>query len=289
MTSANKLVRSSKKTPAGGQSAAGPDLASPLPKGKAGSRPVAQRQSAPPQTPLPEQTNQSKSAPPSKAVGPLKATPTRESVPAAKSAPAAKRTPVAKPVPAVKPAVAAKPAAAAKPAPTAKPALAATPAAAAKPALVAKPAPAAKSTPAAKAIPAAKPAPQPAPLNQPTEVAAAKLVAPTPSLAAEPEGPSAKPRRGLGLLGKQAFSRAAPALQLLPRQAQSGHSPQPRLPAPACRSAAESPADTQSSLASLIARASAGGTLPSSLDHDTMALLRDELLAILTLTEDPPG
>jgi hypothetical protein len=75
------------------------------------------------------------------------------------------------------------------------------------------------------------------------------------------------------------MQRSVPALQLMSRPTRS-------LAAPPSRGQDED--GSHGALASLIARASAAGTLPASPDHDTVALLRDELLALLTLAEDPP-
>ena len=87
---------------------------------------------------------------------------------------------------------------------------------------------------------------------------------------ARPEAASGRPRRGLGSLGKQAFTRAAPALQLLPRP----------------QRAASSAADL-GGLAGLVTRAAASTDGQRGLSHDALALLRAELLALLALTEEP--
>jgi hypothetical protein len=86
-----------------------------------------------------------------------------------------------------------------------------------------------------------------------------------------PEPAAGKPRRGLGLLGKQAFSRATPALELRPK------------------ARASSPGRDEG-LAGLIALARAGGAGTPSLGQNAnpLALLRDELLGLLALTEEPP-
>ena len=87
-----------------------------------------------------------------------------------------------------------------------------------------------------------------------------------------PEVASGKPRRGLGLLGKQAFSRAAPALPLRPKTKAAAVPP---------------PVDGLASLIAL-ARAGSAGTSARGPGNDPIALLRDELLGLLALAEEPP-
>lgn len=72
----------------------------------------------------------------------------------------------------------------------------------AKPAKLAKPA-------KGKAKPAAKP-----PVTESAAVSAASTAPLLESVAAQPEAKAAKPSRGLGALGKQAFARAVPELLL---------------------------------------------------------------------------
>lgn len=84
-------------------------------------------------------------------------------------------------------------------------------AAASKTAKLAKPAkPAKLAKPAkGKAKPAAKP-----PVTESAAVSAASTAPLLESVAAQPEAKAAKPSRGLGALGKQAFARAVPELLL---------------------------------------------------------------------------
>ena len=97
-----------------------------------------------------------------------------------------------------------------------------------------------------------------------------------------PPGKPLRARRGLGSLGKQAFNRTAPALQLLPRP----HLPPATTPArPA--GAMEQAGDAASLIAQ--ARSLAGGPSGQAGRHkDPVAFLRDELLALLALIEEPP-
>lgn len=84
-------------------------------------------------------------------------------------------------------------------------------AAASKTAKLAKPAKLAKLAKPAKgkAKPAAKP-----PVTESASVSAASTAPLLESVAAQPEAKAAKPSRGLGALGKQAFARAVPELLL---------------------------------------------------------------------------
>ena len=87
------------------------------------------------------------------------------------------------------------------------------PAAASKTAKLAKPA----SKTAKLAKPAkgkAKPAAKKPPVTESAAVSAASTVPLLESVAAQPEAKAAKPSRGLGALGKQAFARAVPQLLL---------------------------------------------------------------------------
>jgi len=219
--------------------------------------------------------------------------------------PKVRRQPPASTEPASAPA--ARPPSKAKPATVAKPAKPATVAKAATLAKPGKPAAKARPDPAAEALPrrtdpltgkarAGVKAPAEAATREkappggttggrapagaaPGAEAAVAPAAPSAPAAGEarPEAASARPRRGLGSLGKQAFTRAAPALQLLPR---------PQRAAP--------PAADPGGLFGLVApgRAAAAGQGgqhgQSGLTHDALALLRQELLALLALTEEPP-
>lgn len=95
-------------------------------------------------------------------------------------------------------------------------------------------------------------------------------------------GKPPRSRRGLGSLGKQAINRATPALQLLPR---------PQVPPAATPVRPASAGDQVGDAASLIAQArslSGGAAGPASRHKDPVAFLRDELLALLALIEEPP-
>lgn len=144
------------------------------------------------------------------------------------------------------------------------------------PSLVKSAAPSPAKSPAKSQTIAAAPSPAPSPANNPEKPlpkTPARAVSGGPAERSEPPAdrlppvePTEKPRRGLGALGKRAFSGPAPVLPLL-----NGPRTPSKKPGPAALPLGDLPAV-------------AAGALP----RDAIEFLRAELHALLAFAEEPP-